>query len=93
MLNKEPAVIVKVLEEIVRAAIPLALIFGWVNWTEAQTGAVMLFIGVFVGGIAVLFTRAQVSSESTVNALIKEAVKSPAGTSPQAVKDAVEAKE
>lgn len=92
-MNKEPAVIAKVLEEIVRAAIPMALIFGWVYWTEAQTGAVMLFIGVVVGAVSMLWTRSQVTSPETVDKLIKEAVKSPTGTTVNEVKAAVEAKE
>jgi hypothetical protein len=93
MLGKEPTVILKVIEEIIRAAIPLALIFGWVHWTEAQTGTVVLFVGVLVGGLSVLATRSQVTPDPKVDALIKEAVKSPPHTTVETVKTAVEAKE
>lgn len=89
MLGKEPTVILKVIEEIIRAAIPLALIFGWVHWTEAQTGTVVLFVGV----LAVLATRSQVTPDPKVDALIKEAVKSPPHTTVETVKTAVEARE
>jgi len=92
-MKQEPAVIAKVLEEIVRAAIPMALIFGWVHWTEAQTGTVMLFIGVLTGAVSMLFTRSQTTAPDTMDKLIREAVKSDVGTTPEQVKAAVEAKE
>lgn len=60
MLNKEPAVLAKVVEEIIRAAIPVALIFGLVNWNQEQTGTLLIFIGVVAGGLSLLFTRSQV---------------------------------
>ena len=93
MFTKEPALVFKVLEEIVRAAIPMALIFGWIHWTEMQTGAVLLFIGVLVGGVSMLLTRSQVRPEGEVNALIRTAVKQPENTSVEKVKDIQAAKD
>jgi hypothetical protein len=92
MFTKEPAVVFKIIEEIIRAAIPMALIFGWVQWTEAQTGTVMLFIGVVVGGLSVLLTRSQTVPTETVDKQIKVAVNSPVGTSVEEVVEAAKDK-
>lgn len=80
MFGREPAVVTKVLEEVVRAAIPMALIFGWIHWSEAQTGAVLLFIGVLVGGISLLTTRSQVVPTEKANAQIAIAIRAPTTT-------------
>jgi hypothetical protein len=93
MFGKEPAVILGALSEVIRAIIPTLIIFGIINWTDVQTAQVMLLVGVSVGFFNVLLTRSQVRPESDVNALIKEAVKSKAGTTVNEVKAAVEAKE
>lgn len=93
MFSKEPAVALKVVEEIIRALIPMALIFGWVQWTEAQTGAVMLFVGVVVGGLTVLLTRSQVVSNKTANAQIKTAIAGPSDATVKEVIAATEAKQ
>lgn len=93
MFGKEPAVILGALSEVVRAIIPTLIIFGIINWTDIQTAQVMLLVGVVVGFLNVTLTRSQVTPEPTVNALIREAVKSPTGTSVSEVKEAVEAKE
>lgn len=92
MFNKEPAVFFKIIEEVFRAAIPVALIFGFIHWTEAQTGAVMLFVGVLVGGLTVLFTRSQVMPVDTANTQIRLAVKMPADSTLDDVKRAAEEK-
>lgn len=85
MFGKEPTLILKVLEEIIRAAVPMALIFGWVHWTDEQTGTVMIFIGVVVGGLSALLTRSQVVSVDTANKQIAVAVNQPSGTSVERV--------
>lgn len=77
MFGKEPAVVFKVLEEIIRALIPLALIFGWVHWTEAQTGSIFLFVGVLVGGLSVLLTRSQTVPTEKANSQIATAIRMP----------------
>ena len=93
MLTKEPAVILGALSEIVKAIIPTLIMFGIIQWTGEQTAQVMLLVSVIVGSISIVLTRSSVTPEATVNSLIREAVDSPAGTQPQAVKDAVAAKE
>lgn len=93
MFTREPAVVFKVLEEIVRAAIPMALIFGWIHWTETQTGAVLLFVGVLVGAGATLLTRSQTTPDSQVNALIRTATQQAPGTQPDVVKEIQAAKD
>lgn len=85
MFGKEPTLVLKVLEEIIRAAIPVALIFGWVHWTDEQTGTVMLFIGVVAGGVSALWSRSQTVSVGTANKQIEMAVQQPVGTSVQRV--------
>ena len=87
MFGKEPAVVTKVIEEVIRAAIPMALIFGWIHWTEAQTGAVLLFIGVLVGGISMLMTRSQVVPTERANQQIMTAVKMPSDSTLKEVLD------
>lgn len=81
MLSKEPTLILKFIEEVIRALVPMALIFGWVHWSEAQTGAVMLFVGVVIGGLAALVARSQTVPAAVANEQIKTAVKMPANTS------------
>jgi len=77
LFTKEPTVILKVIEELIRAAIPLALIFGWVHWSDEQTGAVMLFVGVFVGGLTTLFVRSQTVPAEKANEQIAAALLMP----------------
>lgn len=93
MFGKEPTVIIGALAEVVRAIIPLLLIFGYLNWNDQQIGQVMLFIGVFVGFLNVLFTRSQVTPTETANAQIVTAIASPSGTTVKEVIDATEAKQ
>lgn len=93
MFSKEPAVILGALSEVIRAIIPTLIIFGFIQWTGDQVAQVMLLVGVVIGFLNVVLTRSQTTSEPAVNALIKEAVKSPTGTPVEAVKAAVAAKE
>lgn len=81
MFGKEPALVLKVIEELIRAAIPMALIFGWVEWSEAQTGTVLLFLGVLIGGLTLLFTRSQVVPVEKADAQIITALDQPSSTS------------
>lgn len=90
MFGKEPAVVFKVIEEIIRAAIPMALIFSWVQWTEAQTGAVLLFVGVLIGGVSLLLTRSQVVPVDKADEQIKTALKMAPDTKISEVKNVTE---
>lgn len=76
-MNKEPALIIKAFEEILRAAIPMALAFGWIHWTDVQIGTVVLFTGLVLGFISLLVTRSQVVPTQTANAQIETAIKGP----------------
>ena len=93
MFTKEPTIVLGALSEVIKAVIPMLIIFGFIHWTGEQVAQVMLVVGVTIAFFNVLLTRSQTTSEPTVNALIKEAVKSPEGTTPAEVKEAVAAKE
>lgn len=80
LINREPTVIIGGIAEIVRAIIPLLLIFGLINWTDSQIGTVMVLIGVLVAFAEKLFIRSQVVSTGTANSQIATAVRMPAGT-------------
>lgn len=76
-MNKEPAVIVKAIEEILRAAIPMALAFGWIHWTDVQIGTVVLFTGLVLGFVSLMFTRSQVVPMQVADKQIDVALKMP----------------
>jgi hypothetical protein len=78
MFNKEPAVILGALSEVVRAIIPTLIIFGLINWSGDQVAQVMLLVGVMVGFLNVLLTRSQVVPTEKANAQIETAIRMPA---------------
>lgn len=80
MLTKEPAVILGALSEVIKAVIPLLIIFNFINWTGEQVAQVMLVVGVVIGFLNVLLTRSQVVPTGTANAQIETAVRMPTGT-------------
>jgi len=86
MFGKEPAVVLGALSEMIKAIIPMLIIFGILHWSSDQVAAVMLVVGVSVGSLTVILTRSQTTSTPQVDALIKTAVSQPAGTSVEAVK-------
>jgi hypothetical protein len=89
-MNKEPTVIIGGIAEIVRAIIPLLLIFGLIHWTDEQTGAVVLFVGVIVGFAEKLYTRTQVIPTETANAQINTAIRMPPDSTLKEVIDKTE---
>lgn len=78
MFGKEPAVFFGGIGEILRAVIPMALIFGWVAWSDTQTGAVMLVVNVVLGFLTTMLTRSAVVPTETANRQIDVALKMPA---------------
>ena len=80
MFGKEPTVVLGSLSEVIRAVIPMLLVFGYVHWTDAQTGSVMLVVGVTIGALNVIFTRSQTVSTQVANDQIKTAIKAPSDT-------------
>lgn len=76
-MNKEPTVIIGGIAEIVRAIIPMLLIFGLIHWTDPQTGAVIFFVGVLVSFAEKLFIRAQTVPTDKANAQIVTAIRGP----------------
>jgi hypothetical protein len=78
MLNKEPAVILGSLSEVVRAIIPTLIIFGYIQWTGDQVAQVMLLISVIVGFFNAALTRSQVVPTVKANSQIETAITMPA---------------
>lgn len=87
MFGKEPAVILGALSEVVKAIIPMLIIFGFIHWTGEQVAQVMLVVGVSIAFFNVLLTRSQTTSLPQTDALIRTAVAQPSGTSVGTVKD------
>lgn len=80
MLGREPAVIIGGIAEIIRAVIPMMIIFGFLQWTDNQTAQVMLVIGVAVAVGEKWFTRSQVVPTEKANAQIQTGIDSPSNT-------------
>lgn len=76
-MTKEPTVLIGGLAEIVRAIIPMLLIFSVVHWTDAQTGSIIFFVGVIVAFAEKLFVRSQVVPAEVANSQIATAVRMP----------------
>lgn len=87
MLEKEPAVVLGALAEIVKAIIPALIIFGILKWSAEQVAQVMLLVGVVVGSLTVVLTRSSTTPTPAVDALIKTATQQSPGTPPSVVKD------
>lgn len=79
-VSKEPTVIIGGVAEIVRAIIPMLLIFGVVAWTDPQTGAVVFLVNVLVSVAEKMFIRSQVVPIDTRDAQVKKAVSMPEDT-------------
>lgn len=80
MLGKEPAVILGALAEVVKAIIPMLIIFNFINWTGEQVAQVMLVVGVAIGFFNVLLTRNAVVPTEKANSQIATAINMPATT-------------
>lgn len=93
MFGKEPAVILGALAEVIRAIIPMLLVFGFINWTDPQIGAVLLVVGVTIGFLNVLFTRSQVVPTERANAQIQTGIDGPSTATVGQVIKQTEAKE
>lgn len=77
MLNREPAVILGGLSEVVRAIIPTLIIFGYIQWSGDQVAQVMFLVSVVVGFFNALLTRSQVVPTQRANAQIETAIAMP----------------
>lgn len=93
MFNKNPTIVINAVAELVRVVIPMLIVFGILHWTDQQIAAVMLVVGVAVTSLATVLTRAQVTPNERVDALITTATEQPAGTPVEAVKAIQEKRE
>jgi hypothetical protein len=75
MWGKEPAVFFNGLAEVIRAIIPVLILFGFIQWTDEQIAGVMLLVGVVVGFLITMLTRSQVVSVDKANAQIETALR------------------
>lgn len=91
MFGKEPAVVLGALSEVIKAIIPMLIIFNFINWSGEQVAQVMLVVGVVIAFFNILLTRGQVVPTETADKQIRQAVRMPAGTTVDEVKDEVEA--
>jgi len=89
MFGKEPAVVLNAIAEVVRAVIPMLIVFRVIEWTDQQIAAVFLVVGVSVTGIVTVVTRSQTVSHETANKQIEVATRQPAGTPVEVVKGLV----
>lgn len=87
LFNKEPAVIIGGMAEIIRSVIPMMIIFGLIQWTDDQLAQVMLVIGVTVGVAEKWFTRSQVVPNEMANKQIEIAKFADPSTSNQDIID------
>ena len=78
MFTKEPAVVLGALSEVIKAVIPMLIIFGFINWSGEQVAQVMLVVGVVIAFFNVLLTRQQVVPTEKANAQIETALAMPA---------------
>lgn len=92
MFGKEPTVVLGALSEVVRAVIPMLIIFGFIHWTGEQVAQVMVVVGVGVAFLNTLLTRSQVVPIETADKQIKTALNEPSTTSVETVKNITEAK-
>lgn len=88
MFGKEPAVVFNALGELVRAVIPMLILFGLIQWTPDQVAQVFLVVGVLVTVLTTLLTRSQTTA--TTNELIETAVKMPSNSTVEQVKHVVD---
>lgn len=78
MFGKNPTVILGALAEMIKAIIPMLIIFGFIHWTGEQVAQVMLVVGVAIGFLNVLLTRSQVVTTEKANSQIETAITMPA---------------
>ena len=80
MFGKEPAVFFNGIGEIIRAVVPVLLIFGFIHWTPEQTGTVMLLVGVVLVFLTTMLTRSATVPTETANKQIQAGINAPTGT-------------
>lgn len=80
MFGREPAIVLGALGEVVRAVIPMLILFSIIVWDDKQVAGVMLVVGVAIKFFEVILTRQSVVPTETANSQIAKAVSMPTGT-------------
>lgn len=60
-MRTEPVAVTAGIVAIINAVIPVLLLFGVINWSEEQIGAVILAVGVVATTLGGWFARSRVS--------------------------------
>lgn len=61
MFKREPVLYVEAVQTIIVGFLPVAMIFGWFDWSVEQFGAVETFVVLVAATIGGLFKRSQVT--------------------------------
>lgn len=91
-MNKNPTIILNGLSELLRQVLPLLVVIGVVHLEPEKLAGLISIIGLVLAFITTTVLRNQVTPNETADKQIVEAIKSPAGTSIQTIKDKVEEK-
>lgn len=87
MFGKDPAIFFNGIGEIIRAIVPVLILFGLIHWTDEQIAGVFFLVSVLVSFLTTMLTRNAVTPTETVNTLIQTAVKMPADSTVAEVKE------
>lgn len=91
--GKDPAVFFGGIGELIRAIVPMLVLFGLIVWSPEQIAAVFLVVSVCLTFLTTMFTRNAVTPTVTSDALIKTAVNMPADSTVAQVKRVAEIRE
>lgn len=89
MLNKNPTVIINGLSGLITQVLPLLVILGVINPTPQKLAALIALQGLILTYVSTVLIKSQVSTESTVRALVEQGIKSDPSTSFEEVKTIV----
>lgn len=89
-MNKEPAVIINGLAELVRQILPLMVVVGLIQLSPEKLAGLVSIIGLVLAFISTTLLRSQVVSTDKANQQIQAGIASPPGTTVAKVIEKVE---
>lgn len=84
-MNKEPAVIINGLAELVRQILPLMVVVGLIQLNPEKLAGLVSIIGLVLAFISTTLLRSQVVSTNKANQQIEVAIASPTNTTVEKV--------
>lgn len=90
-MNKEPAVIINGLAELVRQILPLMVVVGLIQLSPEKLAGLVSIIGLVLAFVSTTLLRTQVVSTDKANQQIEVAIASPANTTVEKVIQKTEA--